>query len=151
MDIVIDEMVPPAAPQFRVLLVDDDAFVHEMMGLFLGKTEYSLVSATSAQDAIKIIDSDPPDILITDAMMPGESGFSLIEKMKAQPGSAAIPVILWTILETPDGSVMDASGKADILINKPFYRCDMMESLEKAKGMITTRNPATDVPFHLGR
>src|SRR5438552_1125774 len=83
MDIVMDEIVPPAAPQFRVLLVDDDQFVHEMMGLFLGKTEYSLVSATNAHDAIKIIDSDPPDILITDAMMPGESGFSLIEKMKA--------------------------------------------------------------------
>jgi CheY-like chemotaxis protein len=147
---VDNEIVPPAAEQFRVLLVDDDEFMHEMMSLFLGKTEYSLVSATNAQDAIKIIDSDPPDILITDAMMPGESGFSLIEKMKANPGSAAIPVILWTILETPDGSVMDASGKADILINKPFYRCDMMESLEQAKRMITTRNVATDVTFHIG-
>ena len=113
------------------------------MGLFLGKTEYSLVSATNAHDAIKIIDSDPPDILITDAMMPGESGFSLIEKMNAHPDSAAIPVILWTILETPNGSVMDASGKADILINKPFYRCDMMESLEKAKRMIGTKNGVT--------
>jgi len=50
MNIVIDEIVPPAAPpQFRVLLVDDDQFVHEMMSLFLGKTEYSLVSATNAQ------------------------------------------------------------------------------------------------------
>jgi len=149
MNIAIDEIVPPAAPQLRVLLVDDDQFVHEMMSLFLGKTEYSLVSATNTQDAIKIIDSDPPDILITDAMMPGESGFSLIEKMKAHPGSAAIPVILWTILETPDGSVMDASGKADILINKPFYRCDMMESLEKAKRMIETWNLSNDVTFNI--
>ena len=148
MGIVIDELAP-AAPQLRVLLVDDDQFVHEMVGLFLGKTEYSLVSAINAQDAIKIIDSDPPDILITDAMMPGESGFSLIEKMKAHPASAAIPVILWTILETPDGSVMDASGKADILINKPFYRCDMMESLEKAKRMIETKNVANDVTFNI--
>ena len=151
MDIVIDEIVPPAAPQLRVLLVDDDQFMHEMMSLLLGKTEYSLVSATNARDAIKIIDSDPPDILITDAMMPGESGFSLIDRIKAHPDSAATPVILWTILETPDGSVMDATGKADILVNKPFYRCDMMGSLEQAKRMIETRNLATDVTFHIGR
>jgi response regulator RpfG family c-di-GMP phosphodiesterase len=127
-------------PQVTVLLVDDDEFMHEMMRLLLGKTEYSLVSATSARDAIKIINSDPPDILITDAMMPGESGFSLIEKVKSLPVSADIPIILWTILEQADGSVMDASGKADILINKPFYRCDMMECLEKAKQMIKLRS-----------
>ena len=41
-----------------------------------------MVSATNAPDAMEMINSDPPDILITDAMMPGESGFSLIEKMK---------------------------------------------------------------------
>ena len=150
MEILNDEIVTPFAPQFRVLLVDDDEFNHEMMSLFLGKTEYSLVSATNAQDAIKIIDSDPPDILITDAMMPGESGFSLIEKMKAHPGSATIPVILWTMLEQPDGSVMDATGKADILVNKPFYRCDMMESLEKAKRMIETKNLVNNVTFQVG-
>jgi response regulator RpfG family c-di-GMP phosphodiesterase len=107
-----------------------------MMRLFLGNTQYSLVSALNVQDAIRIIDSDPPDILITDAMMPGESGFSLIEKMKARPACVDIPVILWTIMERADGSVMDASGKADVLINKPFYLCDMMAALEKARGML---------------
>ena len=123
-------------PRYRVLLVDDDQHIHDMMELLVRQTEYLLSSATNAQDAIEMIDRDPPDILITDAMMPGESGFSLIERVKGSPGARTMPIILWTILEDPDGSVMDASKKADILVNKPFYLSDIMQALEQAKGMI---------------
>ena len=149
MDMVIGEAVGRDLSQVKVLLVDDDEGMHEMMRLFLGKTGFSLVSATSAPDAMEMINSDPPDILITDAMMPGESGFSLIEKMKSCACTAKIPVILWTILENPNGSVLDASGKADILINKPFYRCDIMDSLEKAKLMIQP-SESNDVTIDFG-
>ena len=139
MDCAIEEVVDGDVRRCRVLLVDDDKLIHEMMGLVLGETEYSLSSAANAHEAIEMIERDPPDILITDAMMPGESGFSLIEKIKARPGGASMPIILWTIMERPDGSVMDASGKADILVNKPFYLCDIMKSLEEAKQMIRFR------------
>ena len=123
LEFIIGDIAKPVRP-IRVLLVDDDEFIHEMMRLFLANTEYSLVSATNAQDALTIVDNDPPDILITDAIMPGESGFTLIERMKSRPACANIPVILWTIMEDHNGSPMDASGKADVLINKPFYRCE---------------------------
>lgn len=150
MDIIIGEPMKSDLSQVKVLLVDDDECVHEMLRLFLGKTEFSLISASNASDALKMITSDPPDILITDAMMPGESGFSLIEKMKAFACTAAIPIILWTILETPDGSVMDASGKADFLVNKPFYRCDIMDSLKKAKLMIQPKCIPDEVMIYMG-
>lgn len=133
-EFIIGEIVKPVR-QIRVLLVDDDAFIHEMMKLYLKNTEYWLISATNARDALHIIDNDPPEILITDAMMPGESGFALIERMKSRPDCGHIPIILWTIMEDIDG-VMYASVKADILINKPFYRCDMMEGLERARQML---------------
>jgi len=150
MDIVIGEAGMVDLSHVKVLLVDDDEGLHEMLRLFLGKTEFSLATATNAPDALEMINSDTPDILITDAMMPGESGFSLIEKMKSCACTAEIPVILWTILENPNGSVLDASGKADILVNKPFYRCDIMDSLEKAKSMIRPRHAPADVTVYLG-
>ena len=148
MEFIIGELTKPARG-VRILLVDDDQFIHEVMKLFLANTQYSLVSALSVQDAIKLIGSDPPDILITDAMMPGESGYTLIEWIKANPACADIPVILWTIMERPDGSAMDATGKADISINKPFYRCDMMEGLEAARRLIETRSAAKEVTFQI--
>jgi CheY-like chemotaxis protein len=148
LEFTIGDIARPVRP-IRVLLVDDDEFIHEMMKLFLSNTEYSLVCATNAQDALRIVDSQPPDILITDAIMPGESGFTLIERMKSRPACADIPVILWTIMEDNNGLVMDASGKADVLINKPFYRCDMMAGLAEARRLIKPEPDPSDVTFRL--
>src|SRR6185369_9759331 len=97
--------------KYRLLLVDDDNFTHEMMELFLRNTEYILLSTFSADETLRIIASDPPDIVITDAMIPNENDFSLIGKIKTQQTSARIPILLWTMLTQTDNSVMDASGK----------------------------------------
>ena len=125
--------------RYKVLLVDDEDFNHEILDLSLNKTEFSLVYAKSVEAAMRIIASDPPDIIITDAMMPGESGFSLIEKVRAHTDMARTPIILWTSLEQPDGSVMDASRKADFTVSKPFYLSRILETLEKAKQLAEYR------------
>ena len=98
-----------------------------------------MISAFSAEEALKIVTISPPDMIIVDAILTGESGFSLIEKLKARPETASIPLLLWTMLTTADGSVMDASGKADILMNKPLCRADMSENLARAKAMAKNR------------
>ena len=120
----------------KVLLVDDDDSMHETLELFLANTEYRLISARSVKEALLLVASMYPDIIITDAMMPGESGFCLIEQLKSQPETVDIPIILWTILQEWDGGVMDSSRMADICINKPFYHSDIIASLEKARKMI---------------
>jgi len=122
-----------------VLLVDDEETMHEILGLALKTTQYSLVSATNVGEAMKMIASPhPPDIVITDAMMPGDSGFSLITSIKSNPTTADIPVILWTILEQLNGAVMDSSGKADITMSKPFSLPDLLDCLARAKRLIKT-------------
>lgn len=126
----------------RILLVDDDMFVHEMVGSLIDEAEYSLVSATNVVDAMKIITEQQPDVIITDAMMPGESGFSLINRVKADPRTQDIPIILLTILEDPNGSVMDASGQADFRVSKPLYLSDFTLTLEQAKQLAKDRSEA---------
>jgi CheY-like chemotaxis protein len=124
---------------YKVLLVDDESFNHEIFDLSLNKNDFSLVTAKNVEEAMNIIARDPPDILITDAMMPGESGFSLIEKIRAHPAMAKTPIILWTSMERPDGSVMDATRKADFTVSKPFYLSSILETLEKAKQLAADR------------
>jgi CheY-like chemotaxis protein len=128
--------------RYKVLLVDDDPFIHEILGEFLGGTEFDLVSAKSTQEAIRVLRSNRLDIIISDAMMPGESGYVFIERAKSDPKTAHIPIILWTIMEAPDGSVMDATGKADVLVNKPLYLSDMAAGLETAKQLVESRRPS---------
>jgi DNA-binding response OmpR family regulator len=124
------------ARDLRVLLVDDDDSIHETIDLFLANTEYKLISARSVKEAMALVGSSKPDIVITDAMMPGESGFCLIEKLKSSPATANVPVILGTILEEWNGGAMDASRKADISLSKPFYREEIIGCLEQARTMI---------------
>jgi CheY-like chemotaxis protein len=124
---------------WRILLVDDEEFNHEILELSLGQTDFLLASASNVAEALKIVETEPPDILITDAMMPGESGFSLIEKIRSRPQTARMPIILWTILEQPDGSVMDASRKADFTVSKPFYHSTILETIDKARELAAYR------------
>lgn len=125
--------------RLTVMLVDDDRLIHEIMHLYLANTRYKVISALSAEEAMKIMLTDLPDIVITDAMMPGESGFSLISRMKSHSQLAEIPVILWTMLEEPNGSVMDSSHLADIKISKPIYTADIMGSLKRAAELVEFR------------
>ena len=53
-------------------------------------------------------------------------------------------------MERDDGSVMDATGKADVLVNKPFYLCAIMRALEKTKGMVRSRARVNDETFEVG-
>ena len=126
----------------KVLVVDDDRLVHELLRILLDERAFSMSSAKNVTEAMKSIAAETPDIIITDAMMPGESGFSLIEKVKAAPQTRDIPIILMTILEDPDGSVMDASGKADFSVNKPVYRSNIVACVEKARQLIEDRKTA---------
>ncbi|HYP26444.1 MAG TPA: response regulator [Blastocatellia bacterium] len=120
----------------RVLLVEDEDFSHEIVKLYLSNTKYQLISAKSVSEAKNIITSQLPDIVITDAMMPGESGFSLISWMKKNPRTRGIPIILWTMMVEAGGQVMDASNSADILMSKPFCHSNILETLEHAEGLI---------------
>jgi CheY-like chemotaxis protein len=129
----------------RVLLVDDEETMHEMMGFALQDTDYSLVSVTNVDEAMKLISSSyPPDIVITDAMMPGDSGFSLITSIKSDPTTSDIPVILWTVLETQTGAVMDSSGKADLTMSKPFDLTEILDALMRARQLI---KPDVEISF----
>ena len=131
--------------QLRVLLVDDEKTMHEMMGFALENTGYFLVSATNVDEAMKVISSSyPPDIVITDAMMPGDSGFSLITSIKSNPTTSNIPVILWTVLEQQNGAVMDSSGQADIAMSKPFDLKNILDSLTRARQLI---KPDIEISF----
>lgn len=140
--------------QWRVMLVDDEEFNHEILELSITQENCSLVSAKNVEEALRILANEPPDIIITDAMMPGESGFSLIAKIRSNPTIANIPIVLWTMMEQADGSVMDATYKADFTVSKPFYHSTILETIEKAKVLAAQRlapekNRVLDTAVHI--
>ena len=80
----------------RLLLVDDDPAVHEMLEHELGKEGYFLDKVTSGAEALTRAASTRPDAIILDLVMPGMSGFEVAEKLRESETTARIPIVILT-------------------------------------------------------
>jgi signal transduction histidine kinase/DNA-binding response OmpR family regulator/ligand-binding sensor domain-containing protein len=80
----------------RLLLVDDDITVHQMLEQELTKAGYVFESATTGAEALERAEQSRPDVIILDLMMPGMSGFELAEKLRQRETTARIPILVLT-------------------------------------------------------
>jgi CheY-like chemotaxis protein len=98
------------AKQFRLLIVDDDAAVRDVTSEIFMEVGYRVETATDGADALKVVDSFRPDLLITDLRMPGMSGFELLVIMRER--FPQLPVIAisgeYTGDSLPEGVIADA-------------------------------------------
>ncbi|MFY0540625.1 hybrid sensor histidine kinase/response regulator [Nannocystis pusilla] len=76
---------PPELAGLRVLIVDDERDTREMLGMLLRRCGVEVSLAASAAEALRLIESERPDVLVSDIGMPGEDGYSLLEKLRKLP------------------------------------------------------------------
>ncbi len=92
--------MPTAAPR-TVLYVEDERSLHGLIEFWLTEAGYRVLFATDGVEALDVVRSDRPDLVITDAMMPNMTGDELVETMKADPYLADIPIIMATAAASP--------------------------------------------------
>ncbi|HUP59918.1 MAG TPA: response regulator [Thermoanaerobaculia bacterium] len=80
----------------RLLLIDDDAAVHEMLGYELSRAGYLVDKAMSGAEGLERAQALRPDVIILDLIMPGMSGFELAERLRQQEGTSRIPIVVLT-------------------------------------------------------
>jgi signal transduction histidine kinase/CheY-like chemotaxis protein len=103
--------LPEGAP--TVLVIDDDATVHDLMQRFLRKEGLHMVTAVSAEEGLRLARALRPAAITLDVMLPGMDGWALLTALKADPLLADIPVIMLTIVD--DKNMGYALGAADYL------------------------------------
>jgi CheY-like chemotaxis protein len=106
-----------AAP--LVLVVDDDKATRDLITRGLEKEGFRLISAASGPEALRLAHERRPDVISLDVLMPGMDGWSVLRALKADPQTAAIPVVMVSMLD--DRDIGHALGAADYL-TKPFDR-----------------------------
>ena len=109
----------------RILVVDDEQDLLELLKFNLETEGYEVVTATSAEDALQL-DIASFDLLLLDVMMGGMSGFAMARQLKDNPATAQVPIIFLTARDTENDTVTGFNLGADDYISKPFSLREVM-------------------------
>jgi len=110
---------PPAARR-RVLVVDDERDIVDMIAYNLGRNGYEAVIAYDGNQALEIIDKQAPDLIVLDLMLPGLDGMEVARRLKAEPRTARIPILMLTAKGEETDVVVGLTLGADDYVTKPF-------------------------------
>jgi len=104
----------------KILIVEDELAVREMIVFVLSQSEYDVQQAEDVAEARKHLANDPPDIILMDWMLPGQSGVELTRELKNDRLTRDIPVILLTARGEEDDKIRGLECGAEDYITKPF-------------------------------
>ncbi|MEM7626993.1 MAG: response regulator transcription factor [Planctomycetota bacterium] len=104
----------------RILLVEDERDLLELLKYNLDREGYSVSTAETGEDGLKIVRTQPPDLILLDLMLPSMDGLEVCRSLKARPDTASIPVIMLTAKGEESDIVAGLELGADDYITKPF-------------------------------
>lgn len=103
-----------------ILIVDDESSIRDMLRMALEASSFSVNEATNATTAQNQIDSQTPDLILLDWMMPGTSGVELLRRLRKHESHCRIPIIMLTAKNDDEHSIQALDAGADDYIAKPF-------------------------------
>jgi len=109
----------------RILLVDDNADMRGYVRRLLGDN-YDVHAVSNGMDALAAIRTHPPDLVLTDVMMPGLDGFGLLREIRASASTKTIPVILLSARAGEDARIEGMEAGADDYMVKPFTARELL-------------------------
>lgn len=130
---------PAVRPEFRVLVVDDDADMAAFLSLILQREGLRVETAEDGETALAAVASAPPDLVLLDVMMPGTSGFEVCRRLKGDEATALIPVVLVTALEDSQSRVQGIEAGADDFLSKPVKREELVARVKTLRRLHETR------------
>ena len=104
----------------KVLVVDDEASIREMLRLALEISDFECLEAADIHEAYRLIIDESPDMVLLDWMLPGGSGLELLRRLKKEEATQALPVVMLTAKAHEDNVVQGLEVGADDYITKPF-------------------------------
>ncbi|MCJ8322277.1 MAG: PleD family two-component system response regulator [Rhizobiales bacterium] len=140
----------------RILVVDDILTNVKLLEAKLTAEYFDVYTATSGQEALDLVASTPPDIILLDVMMPHMDGFEVCRRIKSNPDTQHIPVIMVTALDQTADKLNGLAAGADDFLTKPVNHIALLarvKSLVRLKMVVdelrlrTTNNEAMGVPM----
>lgn len=139
----------------RILVVDDEADIINLLKLILEAEGYEVVPALSGDEALSLAEAEAPDLVLLDLMMPGKSGLETCRAIKTQAKTRNIPVIVFSALGRDVDKKLTAEAGANAHLTKPFNNVGILTEIKRClnetKGRKFSRQLGIDHNKLLGR
>lgn len=117
--------------EIKVLVCDDDDLLLELLHHRLSAKGYSVELARNGREALEIVNDNPPDAIVLDAMMPLVDGYEVLRQVRARAGMAKVPVIFLTARKQEKDIVQALSLGASDYLAKPFIPEELLARLSR--------------------
>ncbi len=112
-----------------ILVVEDTPSEMELMVHYLRDSGCTVICATTAQEALEKSAHQPPDVIVTDVVMPGMSGFELCRQLKTATATAQVPIVLCTSKNQDIDRLWGMRQGADAYLTKPYTRDQLVQAV----------------------
>ncbi len=118
----------------HVLLVEDEPNIIEAVSFLLSRDGWCVSTHSNGHDAADVIRAKQPDVLVLDVMLPGRSGFDILEDIRSEGACMDVPVLMLTARgQTKDRERAERLG-ATRFMTKPFSNAEIIETLHELSG-----------------
>lgn len=125
----------------KILIVDDDVDSLKLIGLMLQRQGYSVVAANSGAQALVKAESELPDLIILDVMMPDMNGLEVSRRLRANSGTDKIPIIMFTAKTLIDDKVKGFEAGADDYLTKPTHPVELASRVKAVLQRSAAKRP----------
>lgn len=138
----------------RLLIVDDSLLNLELLESLLVSEGFEVVKARDGEEALEKIEEEIPDLVLLDVMMPKLDGYEVCRRIKADPKTRFLPVVMVTSLDEVDDKVKGLEAGTDDFLSKPFNRAELIarvRSLLRLGQLVSELDCAENVIYALAR
>ncbi len=109
----------------RILIVDDDLETLRLVGLALQRQGYDILAANTGAQAVESAMAELPDLILLDIMMPDVDGYEVTRRLRAEPTTASIPILIFSAKGQVDDKVTGYEAGADDYLTKPTHPAEL--------------------------
>ena len=118
----------------QILIVEDDADIRQLTVLMLQPLGYDILEAASGEDGLRLLGEQSVDLLIQDIMLPGIDGWEVCRRLRADPKTATLPILIFTVRSRRHDQERAIHGLANGFVNKPFEKKDLLTAVQQLIG-----------------
>lgn len=122
---------PATGQKKRVLVVDDERHIVRLVQVNLERQGYEVITAYDGVECLEKAKSEKPDLIVLDVMMPRMDGFEALQRLKSDPETSYIPVIMLTARAQDRDVLQGYQYGADLYLTKPFSPLELISLVKR--------------------